>query len=88
MPVKKTFKFEKVTTKSGKEIRLRVPTWEGAKRHSCNAQCVYAVSENCACQCSGVNHSAGFDASGARMDKEWVKKTLGVVLVEKVTKAK
>ena len=46
MAVKKTFKFEKVKTKAGKEIKLRVPTWEGFIRHKCNAQCVYAISEN------------------------------------------
>jgi len=88
MAVKKTFKFEKVKTKAGKEIKLRVPTWEGFIRHKCNAQCVYAISENCACACGGLNHGGGFDASGARMDKKWVLEALGVVLEEKVAKTK
>lgn len=82
MAVKKTFKFEKITTKSGKEIRLRVPTWEGAKRHKCNGQCIYALSESCACQCGGLNHGGGFDATGARLGKEQVLQVFGVVLEE------
>lgn len=72
----RTFKYEEKEV-NGRKLKIRIPTHQGHKRPDCAAQCVYSVSDGCACRCGGENHGAGLRL-GERMDAAWVKEHLHV----------